>query len=93
MKLLFQEQAESMVLSGVEFLLPGGGIPLLLFSGEVNFNVNGAPVVNGIEIALKMAEMSVFMGNSSGLGVSRVGDFTKPPEEIVEEFLHNPKGL
>ena len=92
-KSLFCEQAESLISCGVELLLPGGGIPMLLFSGEVDFNVNGAPVVNGIEIALKMAEMAVFLSSNSGLGVSRVGDFIKPPEEVIEEFLNNPKGL
>jgi hypothetical protein len=29
----------------------------------------------------------------TGLGVSRVSDYIQPPPEVIEEFLHNPKGL
>ena len=92
-KSLFCEQAKPLVENGVELILPGGGIPMLLFSGQTNFNVGGAPIVNGIEIALKMAEMAVFMHKSSGLQVSRVGDYVKAPDHVIDEFLTNPKGL
>jgi hypothetical protein len=29
----------------------------------------------------------------TGLSVSRVSDYIKPPPEIIAEFLANPKGL
>ena len=92
-KSLFLDQAQPLIEDGVELILPGGGIPMLLFSKEIAFNVDGAPIVNGIEIALKMAEMAVYLKKSSGLQVSRVGDYVKAPEEIIDEFLSNPKGL
>ena len=92
-KALFCKQAKSLVAGGVELILPGGGITMLLFSGEHSFNVDGAPVVNGIEIAVKTAENAVYMRRSSGLGVSRVGEYVKPPAEIIEEFLTNPNGM
>jgi allantoin racemase len=92
-KARFIEQARPLVEQGVELILPGGGIPMALFSGEHDFRVDGAPVVNGIEIALKMAQIAVQMRTTSALGVSRVGEYAKAPPEIVEEFLTNPKGL
>lgn len=41
------------------------------------------PVINGIPIAVKMAEMAV----------SRTGDYVKAPGHVIEEFLMYPKGL
>ena len=92
-KALFEEQARPLVQDGVELVLPGGGIPMLAFSGLHGFNIDGAPVVNGIEIAVKMAEMAVSLARSSGLGVSRVGEYSKAPTDVVDEFLTHPKGL
>ena len=92
-KRLFCEQAQPLVEGGVELILAGGGIPMLLFAPEHGFNVGGAPVVNGIEIAVKMAEAAVSMHRSSGLMVSRAGEYNKPPPHIIEEFINHPKGL
>ena len=88
----FHDQAKPLVANGVELLLPGGGIPMLLFANEHEHNVDGAPVVNGIEIVVKMAEMAIHLHRRSGLRVSRAGDYIKPPPEIIEEFLTHPKG-
>jgi len=90
---LFSEQAEPLIAQGVDVLIPGGGIPMLLFSDIQNHTINGAPVVNGIPIAVKMAEMAVKLRRMSGLNTSRVSDFFQPPLEILEEFMANPKGL
>jgi Asp/Glu/hydantoin racemase len=90
---LFAEQARPLVASGCDVLIPGGGIPMLLFSAVHEHAVDGAPVIDGIPIVVKMAELAVKLKRLNGLGVSRVSDFIKPPAEIVEEFLTNPKGL
>ena len=90
---VFAEQAEPLVNSGVDVLIPGGGIPMLLFSQIKQHAIHGAPVINGIPIAVKMAEMAVKLRACSGLGVSRVSDFKKPPPEVLEEFMTHPKGL
>lgn len=92
-KTLFCDLAEPLVEDGVELILAGGGIPMLLFADQFGFNVSGAPVVNGIDIVVKAAETAVFLQRISGLGVSRAGDYVKPPPHIIEEFLGNPKGL
>jgi len=74
-------------------LIPGGGIPMLLFSAIREHTVDGAPVINGIPIAVKMAELAVKLRRLSGLGVSRAGEFVQPPREVIEEFMTHPKGL
>ena len=90
---LFDEQARPLVARGVDVLIPGGGIPMLLFAREHRHTVDGAPVINGIPIVLKMAEMAVKLRRLTGLHVSRTSDFVQPPPEIIEEFLTHPKGL
>ncbi len=92
-KRLFAEQAKPLVAQGVDVLIPGGGIPMLLFAQEHNHNVDGAPVINGIPIVVKMAEMAVKLRRLTGLHVSRTSDYARPPPEIIEEFMTHPKGL
>jgi Asp/Glu/hydantoin racemase len=88
---LFERQAKPLVAQGVDVLIPGGGIPMLLFATINGHAVDGAPVVNGIPIVVKMAETAVKLRRLSGLGVSRVSDFVKPPPQIIEEFMTHPK--
>lgn len=90
---LFEEQARPLVEQGVDVLIPGGGIPMLLFSQLHDHRVDGAPVINGIPIVVKLAEMAVKLKRLSGLGISRTSDYVKPPLEIIEEFMTHPKGL
>ncbi len=90
---LFDSQARPLIEQGVEVIIPGGGIPMLLFSRLQGHEVGGAPVLNGIPIVIKLAESAVRLRRLTGLGVSRVGDYSKPPAEIIEEFRTNPKGL
>ena len=47
----FRAQCEPLVKAGVDLIIPGGGIPMLLFTKENNFEINGAPVVNGLPIS------------------------------------------
>ncbi|HEU5018548.1 MAG TPA: hypothetical protein VFT69_11330, partial [Pseudolabrys sp.] len=90
---LFAEQAKPLVAGGCEVLIPGGGIPMLLFSALHEHTVDGAPIINGIPIAVKMAELAVKLRRLAGLGVSRVAEFVKPPDAVIEEFMTHPKGL
>jgi allantoin racemase len=90
---LFEKQGQPLVDQGVDVLIPGGGIPMLLFSQIRDHRVGAAPVINGIPIVVKMAEMAVKLRGINGLGVSRVSDYAKAPEHVIEEFLAHPRGL
>lgn len=90
---VFEEQAAPLVAEGVDVLIPGGGIPMLLFSQIHEHRVEGTPVVNGIPIVVKMAETAVKLRRLTGLGASRTGDYAKPPADILEEFMTHPRGL
>ena len=83
----FREQVAPLVKGGIDVVIPAGGLPMLLLSREKGFTVGGAPVVNGIPIAVKMAEVAVQLRQFNGLGVSRASNFAKPPAQAVEEFL------
>lgn len=90
---LFEEQGRPLIRDGVDVLIPGGGIPMLLFSQFHDHQIDGAPVINGIPIAVRMAEMAVLLKRQTGQSVSRTGDYTKAPPDVIEEFLSHPKGL
>ena len=83
----FCAQALKVVEEGVDLLIPGGGIPMLLLAKALVFEVAGAPVLNGLPILIKMAEMQVFMRRRFGLTTSRLGEFKLPPPDVVQQFL------
>ncbi|MCJ1901697.1 aspartate/glutamate racemase family protein [Paracoccus versutus] len=89
----FEREMRDAVDSGLDVLVPGGGIPMLAFSRLHAHSVAGAPVLNGIPIVLKRAELAVRLKRLTGLQVSRSGEFVRPPAEILKEFAENPKGL
>jgi hypothetical protein len=82
-----------LVAAGCDVLVPGGGIPMLLFAAMRDHVVDGAPVINGIPIVVKMAELAVKLRRLTGLGVRRVSDYPQPPAEVIAEFMAHPKGL
>ncbi len=90
---LFERQGLALVEAGTDILIPAGGIPMLVFSGIEDHRVGAAPVINGIPIVVKMAEMAVKLRQMTGLSVSRTSDYVKAPDHVVEEFLTHPKDL
>jgi allantoin racemase len=42
---------------------------------------------------IKMTEMAIKLKRLTGLSVSRTSDFAKPDDDLIDEFLANPKGL
>lgn len=85
----FLKEAEPLLHQGVEVIVPAGGLTMLLFAGEKGFSVGGAPVLNGITIATKMAEMAIRLRELDGTSVSRAAWFSKAPPEAIEEFLQS----
>ncbi|MGH8035661.1 MAG: hypothetical protein ACREO9_10580, partial [Lysobacterales bacterium] len=87
----FVAQAEPLVRAGADVLIPAGAIPMLLFSQIKGFKVAGAPVLNGLPISLRMAELAADMRDLHGLNKSQRADFVTPPDDILDEFLNHPK--
>ena len=84
----FQSQVAPLVAEGADVIIPAGGLPMLLFSRERDFRIDGAPVLNGIALAVKLAEVAVKLRRINGTGVSRAGSYAKPPAEAVTDFLN-----
>jgi Asp/Glu/hydantoin racemase len=85
----FVAQVRPLVAAGADVILPAGGMPMLLFGRERGFAVDGAPVLNGIAVALKAAEMAVRLRALAGIGVSRAANFAKPSAQALQEFLES----
>jgi allantoin racemase len=82
----FVEQVRPLVALGAEVIVPAGGMPMLLFGRERGFAIDGAPVLSGIPVVAKAAEMAVGLHRLTGMAVSRRGSYAKSPAAL-EEFL------
>ncbi len=83
----FIAQVESLIAAGAEVILPAGGLPMLLFSRERPFVIDGARVLNGIAVAVKAAEMALALQKLTGAVVSRRGTYAKASPACIEEYL------
>jgi allantoin racemase len=83
----FEEQARPMIESGVEVVIPAGGLPALLFARDGLAEIGGAVVVNASLVAAKYAEVAVRLRQMDGTRPSRSGVFMRTPEEARREFI------
>jgi allantoin racemase len=56
----------------------------MLFTGAID----GAPIINGMTVIAKAAEMAVKL-KQQGIGVSRRSNFARAPEKALKEFLES----
>ena len=75
--------------AGADVIVPAGGIPMMLFGGASGANIDGAPIVNGMSVIAKAAEMAVKLRRDCGIGVSRRSNFARAPERALKEFLES----
>jgi len=85
----FEREAEMLLKQGADVIVPAGGLPMMLFGMEHGAAIDGAPIVNGVTVLVKAAEMAVKLRRQLGLGVSRRTCFARPPEQAVREFLEH----
>jgi Asp/Glu/hydantoin racemase len=83
----FVAQVRPLVEAGAEVIIPAGGLPMLLFSRERPFTIDGALVLDGIAVAAKAAEMALALKRLTGSVVSRRGTYAKASPACIEEFL------
>jgi Asp/Glu/hydantoin racemase len=84
----FVEQVRPMVAAGAEVILPAGGLPMLLFSRECPFVIDGALVLNGIAVVAKAAEMALSLYRLTGAAVSRRGTYAKASDACIAEYMN-----
>ena len=61
---------------------------MMMFGGKRGANIDGAPIVNGITLIAKSAEMAIKLRRDAGMfAVSRRSNYAHPPEKSLKEFL------
>jgi Asp/Glu/hydantoin racemase len=83
LELLWQRECRTLLDAGADVIVPAGGLPMMLFSGEMD----GVPVVNGITVIAKSAEMAIKLRKLGAGKVSRRSNLVKPPDKALREFL------
>jgi allantoin racemase len=88
---IFEREARRLIDGGADVIVPTGGIPMMLFGAEAEANVDGAPIVNGVTVVIKAAEMAVKLKR---LGISVASrhpqsGFDLPSAQALEEFLRH----
>ncbi|MFO1057290.1 MAG: aspartate/glutamate racemase family protein [Dongiaceae bacterium] len=83
----FLGQLRPLVAAGAEILIPAGGLPMLMLGREPGLAVDGAPVLNGIPVAVKAAETAIQLQALTGIVASRAGTYAKAPDAAIDEFL------
>ena len=88
---IFEREARSLINAGADIIVPTGGIPMMLFGNEPGANVDGAPIVNGVTVIIKAAEMAVKLKHLGFPIVSRhpQSGFALPSPQALEEFLRH----
>jgi allantoin racemase len=86
---LFEREARRLIDAGADIIVPTGGIPMMLFGDDPSANVDGAPILNGVTVVIKAAEMAVKLKRLGLPSVSRhpQSGFALPSPQALEEFL------
>ncbi len=80
---LWKKECQALLDAGADVIVPAGGLPMMLFGGEMS----GAPVVNGVTLIAKMAETAIKLRKLGMFKVSRRSNLVKPPDKALKEFL------
>lgn len=88
---IFVRESRVLLDAGADVIVPTGGIPMMLFAAEPGAAVDGAPVVNGVAVVVKAAEMAIKLRRICGLGASRrpTSGYVLPEEKTVTEFMEH----
>jgi Asp/Glu/hydantoin racemase len=88
---VFAREARHLIDLGADVIVPTGGIPMMLFGNEADVNIDGAPVVNGVTVVIKAAEMAVKLKRFGMAVASRhpQSGFALPSPQALEEFLEH----
>ena len=86
---LWEKECRALLDAGADVIVPAGGIPMMLFGAEHGANFQGAPILNGMTLLAKSAELAVKLKLAGGIGVSRRSNFARPPEKALQEFLQS----
>ena len=81
----WKHECRALLDAGADVIVPAGGLPMMLYGSPPGANIDGAPIVNGITVLAKTAEIFIKMRT----GVSRRSNFAIPPDKALKEFLES----
>jgi len=86
---IFEREARLLIDIGADVIVPAGGIPMMLFGNASEANVDSSPIVNGVTVVIKAAEMAVKLRRLGMSVASRhpQSGFALPSAQALEEFL------
>jgi allantoin racemase len=86
---VFEREARRLIDVGADVIVPAGGIPMMLFGNEPEANIDGAPIVNGVTVVIKAAEMAAKLRRLGVAVASRhpQSGFALPSAQALKEFL------
>ena len=86
---IFEREARLLIDVGADVIVPAGGIPMMLFGNASEANVDSSPIVNGVTVLIKAAEMAVKLRRLGMSVASRhpQSGFALPSAQALEEFL------
>ena len=87
LKPLWDRECRILLDAGADVIVPAGGIPMMLFGGEHGASIDGAPIVNGMTVIAKSAELALKLKRDAGIAVSRRSSYASPPEKALKEFM------
>ncbi|HLG47509.1 MAG TPA: aspartate/glutamate racemase family protein [Reyranella sp.] len=82
----FVKQVRPLVERGAEVIIPAGGLAQMLFAQERPFVIDGAPVLNGIAVVAKAAEMALALKDITGVSISRRGTYARAAKASIDAF-------
>ncbi len=83
----FEREVHSLLDAGADVIVPAGGLPMLLYGAVHGAQMGGAPIVDGLAVVAKAAEMAIQLRELGGIAVSRRSNYAHPPEKALREFL------
>lgn len=83
----WERECRALLDAGADVIVPAGGLPMMLYGARRGANIDGAPIVNGMTVIAKAAEMAIKLKRDAGIAVSRRSNFVRPPKKALKEFL------
>ena len=87
----FEDEARRLIDAGADVIVPTGGLPMMMFAEEAGAAIDGVPIVNGVTVLVKAAEMAVKLSRLTGHVASRAphSGYVLPSAQALEEFLQH----
>src|SRR5690349_22474245 len=80
----WEKECRTLLDAGADVIVPAGGLPMMLFGAERGANIDGAPIVNGITLIAKTAELAIRLREQAGMfAVSRRSNYVRSEERRV----------